>query len=111
VSKERARRREQREREAAERSAALAAARRRVERRRALVAPVTGPWRRIRLALTTGQQTGPLAQRRRTRIRLIVAVLFFAQVVVWVLRPDWQARLAALVFALFAFPVVAVFAL
>jgi len=111
VSKERARRREAREREAAQRAAALEAATRRRERRRALVAPVVGPIRRIRLALSTGKQTGPLAQRRRTRTRVVLMALIFAQVVVWLVRPDWQARFGALVLALIAFPVIAAFTL
>ena len=42
---------------------------------------------------------------------LIVAALLFVQVVVWVVRPDWQARLAALLVAALAFPVIAAFTL
>ena len=111
MSKERARRREEREREAATKAAERAVVARRAERRRALVAPVVGPWRRLRRAMTTGRQTGALAERRRTRVRLILALLFFAQIVVWVVRPDWEARLGAFVIALFVFPVAAAFAL
>jgi hypothetical protein len=115
VSKERARRREAREREAAQnaarKAAALEAATRRRDRRRSLFAPVLEPVRRTRLALSTGKQRGPLAERRRTRTRLIVMVLLFAQVVVWIVRPDWQARLAAAVLALFAVPVITAFTL
>lgn len=111
MSKERARRREARERELADRAAARAEATRRRDRRQALVAPVLGPLRRTRLALSTGRQTGPLAQRRRTRTRLLFMVLVFAQILVWIVRPDWQARLAAAVLALFCFPVIAAFTL
>jgi hypothetical protein len=59
----------------------------------------------------TGRQTGLLAARRRTRMNLVLAALLLVQVVVWVVRPDWQARLAAVVLALLAFPVIAAFAL
>lgn len=111
MSKERARRREAREREAARRIALQEAAVRRRDRRRALVAPVVDPVRRVRLALSTGKQTGSLAQRRRIRTRVVLMVLIFLQVVVWLVRPDWQARLGALVMALIAFPVIAAFTL
>jgi hypothetical protein len=111
VSKERARRREEREREAATRKAAREAGARRTARRQALLAPITGPVRRTRVALTTGRQTGVLAERKRKRLQLIVTALVLAQVLVWVFRDDWPARLAALVVALLAFPVIAAFAL
>lgn len=111
MSKERARRREQREREAAARAAAREAAERRADRRRAFTEPVLGPLRRLRTSLTTGRQTGALAERRRMRIRLILAALFFVQLVVWVVRPDWEARLGAFVVALFVFPLALAFAL
>lgn len=109
MSKERARRREARERQAAEHaeaqaSAAVKAARQR--RRRAF-------WERRMAVLSSGsgQPTGILARRRRTRLNLIVIALFLTQVVVWIARPDWAARLAALVITLLAFPVIAAFAL
>jgi Flp pilus assembly protein TadB len=107
VSKERARRREVREREAAVRAED---ARRRVQRdarRRARRSAL----QRWVLPLTTGRQTGVLARRRRTRLNLVVAALLFVQVVVWVVRPDWQARIAALLVAALAFPVIVAFTL
>jgi hypothetical protein len=107
MSKERARRREARQREAAIRTAARAAEAERAARRRARQAAL----RRRLVPLTTGRQTGVLARRRRTRLNLVVAALLFAQVVVWVVRPDWQARLAALLVAALAFPVIAAFTL
>ncbi|MGO4256277.1 hypothetical protein [Marmoricola sp. RAF53] len=111
MSKERARRREAREREvavrAAERAAQKAAQQRRRARRDALLAPVVTPFRRLRLALTTGRQSGALAERRRKRTTLLIAALLFLQVLVWIIRPDWEARLAAALVALLAFPVVA----
>lgn len=110
MSKQRAR-----ERAARESAARVRAEQRRVEaeraaRRRARLDRALAPIRRLRLALTSGRQTGPLALKRRARMRLILAVLLFAQVLVWTLRPDWQARLAALVIAALAFPVIAAFA-
>jgi hypothetical protein len=111
VSKERARRREAREADAAARQAAREAEAARRARRQSLVAPVLTPLRRLRLALSTGRPTGRLADRRRTRLRLLVVGLLLVQVLVWLVRPDWQARLAAAVLALFCFPVIAAFTL
>jgi len=111
VSKERAQRRELREREAADRAEARAAADARTARRRQR----REVWSRRLAWLTpggrTGQQTGILARRRRTRLNLIFIALFLIQVVVWIARPDWGARLAALVVSLIAFPVIAAFVL
>jgi hypothetical protein len=107
VSRERARRREVRPRAAAVRAAD---ARRRTERdarrraRKAALQRRLVPW-------TTGRQTGVLARRRRTRLNLVIAALLFVQVVVWVVRPDWQARIAAVLVAALAFPVIAAFTL
>lgn len=111
MSKERAQRREIREREAAVRAEARAAADARATRRRERRAV----WSRRLAMLTpggpTGQPTGILARRRRTRLNLIFASLLLVQVVVWVVRPDWQARLGALVISLLVFPVIAAFTL
>ena len=111
MSKERARRREAREAQAAERAQARAVEQAALARSRARRAAVR---KRIGFLLPgapAGRQSGALAQRRRTRTRLVVMVLLFAQVVVWIVRPDWQARLGALVVALLAVPVIAAFAL
>lgn len=107
MSKERARRREAREREAAARAATRSVRQEREARRRARKAALQ---RRL-VPLTTGRQTGVLARRRRTRLHLVLAALLFVQVVVWVVRPDWQARLTALILAALAFPVIAAFTL
>ena len=107
MSKERARRREAREREAATRIAARAVQAERDARRRARKAA----FRRRLLPLTTGRQTGPLARRRRARLNLVIASLLLVQVLVWVVRPDWQARFAAVLIAAIAFPVIAAFTL
>ena len=51
-----------------------------------------------------GQSSGILARRRRVRTSLLVAALVCAVVLVWVVRPDWPARLGVLVVAALAFP-------
>ncbi len=50
-----------------------------------------------------------LARKRRLRTSLLVAFLLAVQVVVWAVRPDWEARLAALVVSVLAVPVLAAF--
>ncbi|NUR08191.1 MAG: hypothetical protein HOQ45_14435, partial [Nocardioidaceae bacterium] len=52
-----------------------------------------------------GRDTGALARRRRVETSLLVALLVAVNVVVWVVRPDWRARLGALVVCVLAFPV------
>jgi hypothetical protein len=103
VSKERARRRAEREREAAIRSAARAAQQERRERRAARARVV----RRPRLT-PRGRQTGTLARRRRVQTSLLLALLVALNILVWVVRPDWPARLAALVVTVLAAPVLSV---
>ena len=39
---------------------------------------------------------------------MLVAALVVVQVVVWIFRPDWPARLAALVVSLLLFPLLVV---
>jgi Flp pilus assembly protein TadB len=105
VSKERARRRAAREHEAALRTAARAAEQERRERqsarKRAFKAATTD---RIRF-LPVGQDTGALTRRRRRQTTMVIVVLVCLNILVWVVRPDWQARLAALVVSVLAFPV------
>ncbi len=105
MSKERARRRAAREHEAALRTAARASEQERRERqaarRRTLKAATTD---RIRLA-PAGRDTGVLARKRRTRNTMLVVVLVCLNILVWVVRPDWEARLAAFVVTVLAFPV------
>jgi hypothetical protein len=110
VSKERARRREAREAEAAVRVQARAEADAKTAQVRARKAAWDARLRRLGLR-SAGRQTGPLAQRRRTRTRLVLMALVLAQILVWIVRPDWQARLGALVIALAAIPVIAAFTL
>jgi len=56
-------------------------------------------WRRV------GRDTGTLARRRRIQRGLLVTLLLALNVLVWVVRPDWEARLAAAVVSVLAFPV------
>jgi len=105
MSKERAQRRAAREREAAARQAAHAAARERAERNRARKRALTR-WLPRR---SGGRPTGILAERRRTRLRLLIAALVLVQVVVWIFRDDWPARLAALVVTLLLLPLLVSF--
>lgn len=105
MSKERAQRRAQREHEAALRTAARASEQERRERqaarKRAFKAATTD---RVRLS-PVGRDTGALARKRRMRNTMLVVVLVCLNILVWVVRPDWQARLAALVVSALAFPV------
>jgi hypothetical protein len=100
MSKERARRRAEREREAAARQAARerdAVRRARAQaRKRALFGWVPRPH------LTPGV----LAARRRTELSAAVALLLLLNLLVWLMRPDWAARLGALVVSAVVFPVV-----
>ncbi len=105
MSKERAQRRAAREHEAGLRAAARAAELERRERQaarsKALRARTSD---RLRLR-SAGRQSGVLAQRRRLQNGGLVAVLVFLNVLVWIARPDWEARFAALVVSVLAFPV------
>jgi hypothetical protein len=100
MSKERARRRAEREREAAIRAAARAAEAERRDRwaarRRALTGWVPRPrW-----------QPGILARRRRQQVATTLAVLLALNVVVWIVRDDWAARVLAVMVSLLVAPVV-----
>jgi Flp pilus assembly protein TadB len=102
VSKERARRRAEREREAAIRAAARAAQAARRERqqaRRRALRNLTPSW------TSQGTHTGVLARRARVRAGLVLAGVVAVNVLVWVVRADWPARLAALVVTALVAPV------
>jgi hypothetical protein len=111
MSKERARRRVARSAEALVRAEARRVADAKAARGRARKAA----WQRrlgpFAAGTPAGQQAGIIATRRRTRLRLIITALVFAQILTWIIRPDWPARLAAIVIAVIAFPVIAAFAL
>lgn len=100
MSKERARRREEREREAAIRQAAREREAVRRERARARRKTLTGWVPRPRLT------PGILAARRRTELMATVGLLFLLNLLVWLVRPDWAARVGALVVSVLVFPVV-----
>jgi Flp pilus assembly protein TadB len=100
VSKERARRRAEREREAAARQAAREREAVRRSRRQARRQTVTGWIPRPHLT------PGVLAARRRTEIMAAVGLLLMLNLLVWLVRPDWAARLGALVVSVVVFPVV-----
>lgn len=106
MSKERAQRRAVREHEAALRAAARAAEQERRERRQARAAAVRrATTDRLPRVTRTRRPTGTLARRRRVRTSLLLGLLVALNVVVWVVRPDWAARLAALVVSVLAAPV------
>jgi Flp pilus assembly protein TadB len=106
VSKERARRRVEREHEAALKASARAAERERRERRQARAAAVRrATTDRLPRVTRTHRPTGTLARRRRVQSSLVVALVVALNILVWVLRPDWAARLAALVVSLLVAPV------
>ncbi len=109
MSKARAQRRAEREHEAALRAAARAAEAERRERRAARAKAL----RRVttdRLPRLTpvGKDTGTRARRRRIQRGMLIALLIAVNILVWVVRPDWEARLAALVVSVLSFPVLAV---
>jgi Flp pilus assembly protein TadB len=100
VSKERARRRAERERAAAAKAAARQKDAERRARARARKQALTG-W--IPRPRTT---PGVLAARRRAELMAAVGMLLLLNLLVWLVRPDWAARLGALVISLVVFPVV-----
>jgi hypothetical protein len=100
MSKERRRRRAEREREAAIRAAAR---QREIERRarsRARRRALTGWIPRPRFT------PGVIAARRRAELTATVGLLLLVNLLVWLVRPDWAARLGAAVVSLVVFPVV-----
>ena len=104
MSKERARRRAEREREAAIRRAAHAAEQERRERRAARRRAMQR--RRARLGLgRVARPGGSLARRRRQQHLVTLLALAFVVGVVFLVRPDWPMRLAAVVVAVLAYPV------
>ena len=108
MSKERAKRRAAREHEAALRAAGRAADAERRERRevqKQAVRRVTTD--RLPRRSPVGRDTGSLARRRRLQRGILLALLVALNSLVWVVRPDWEARLAALVVSVLAAPVLA----
>ena len=103
MSKERAQRRAEREREAAVRAAARAREAERRARSAARKKSLTGWLPRPHL------MPGTLAARRRREVATTIAILLALNLLVWIVRPDWQARLAALVVSLLVAPILHVF--
>lgn len=108
MSKERARKRAEREREAAIKQAARAAEAERRERQSARREAVRRAGRKVGIGRTTGRPDSILARRRRNQHWMVLALLAVLLVAGWVLRPDWPARLAFLVVAVLAYPVLRV---
>ena len=102
MSKERQRRRAERERQQAIAAAARERREAKQRRRRQRVKAV-----REALPKRTrwSTQQGRLADKRRRRAGLLIAVFLVVQVVTWLLTPNWYARGAALIVGLFALPV------
>jgi Flp pilus assembly protein TadB len=107
MSKERARRREEREREAALKQAARAAEAERRERRAARTKAWRAAGRRVGL-VGPSRPDGIIARRRRRQHTIVLGLLLLLVAVGFAVRPDWPARLAFLVVAVFAYPVLRV---
>jgi Flp pilus assembly protein TadB len=106
MSKERALRRAEREREAAVRTAARAAEAERRERKEARARAVRRHTTdRLPRLSPAGRDSGALAHRRRVETSLLVAMMVAVNVLVWVVRPDVQARVGVLVVSVLVFPV------
>jgi hypothetical protein len=58
-----------------------------------------GPGRRV------GRPSGSLARRRRHQHRITLLILLVLVALAFVVRPDWSARVAAVVVAVLAYPV------
>jgi hypothetical protein len=103
MSKERAQRRAAREREAAVRAAAREREAERRARSAARKRALTGWLPRSRLV------PGELAARRRRETTVAVAILAALNVLVWIVRPDWESRFGAVVVSVLVFPVLLLF--
>ena len=103
MSKERAQRRAEREREAAVKAAARARESERRARATARKRTLTGWLPRPHV------RPGTLAARRRREVAATIAVLVALNLLVWIVRPDWQARLAALVVSVLVAPILHLF--
>jgi hypothetical protein len=54
-----------------------------------------------------GRPDGPLARRRRFRVRLLIVLLLVVNVAAWVVWSDWAARLAVLIVSVITAPLLA----
>ena len=103
MSKERAKRRAERERLTAMRAETQAREAERRKRSQTRRAALTRWLPRSRLL------PGELAARRRRELAATVAILVALNLLVWIVRPDWQARLAALVVSVLVAPILHLF--
>ena len=55
----------------------------------------------------SGRPDGPLARRKRFRIRLLIVLLLLVNVVAWFVWPEWPARLAVLIVTVITAPLLA----
>lgn len=108
MSKERAHRRAEREREAAIKQAARAAAEEARERRAARAKRLKDAGRKVGIGTTRSRPDSVLARKRRRQHAIVLGLLIVLLVVGFAVRPDWPARLAFLVLAVLAYPVLRV---
>ncbi len=108
MSKERARRRAEREREAAIKQAARVATAERLERRAARTRRLKDAGRKVGLGRRRSRPDSVLARKRQRQHAIVVGLLLVLLVVGFAVRPDWPARLAFLVVAVLAYPVLRV---
>ncbi len=54
-----------------------------------------------------GRPDGPLARRRRFRLRLLLVLLLVVNAAAWLVWPDWAARLAVLILSVITAPLLA----
>ena len=99
MSKERAQRRAEREREAAIKAAARAREEERRQRAAARKQALTRWVPRPRF------QPGLLARKRRINLAVTFGILAFLNVILWIVRPDWGARVGGIVVSVLAAPV------
>jgi hypothetical protein len=52
---------------------------------------------------------GELAARRRREMAATIALLLALNILVWIVRPDWESRLGAVVVSVLVFPVLLLF--
>ena len=108
MSKERAKRRAEREREAAIKQAARIASQEHREQRAARAQRVKDAGRRVGLGRTTSRPDSALARKRQRQHAIVLGLLVVLLVIGFAIRPDWASRLAFLVVAVLAYPVLRV---
>ena len=107
MSKERAKRRAEREREAAIKQAARVAIAERLERRARRRRALENAGHRIGLR-PRSRPDSVLARKRQRQHAIVLGLLLVLLVVGFAVRPDWPDRLAFVVIAVLAYPVLRV---